>query len=112
MLERVTQEKQMIEEEGRREKRKSDQLQESMTSLRMVSVISSPNLQGFRQILISIYLTGLSFVLITVSQILEEEQRKSEEKERKIQNFDRVIKETREMFDLKQSEVCEFLGTI
>ena len=31
----------MIEEEGRREKRKSDQLQESMTSLRMVIVISS-----------------------------------------------------------------------
>ena len=38
MLERVTQEKAMCEEEGRREKRKSDQLQESMTSLRMVSL--------------------------------------------------------------------------
>ena len=40
MLERVGQEKAACEEEGRREKRRSDQLGESMTSLRMVNYIS------------------------------------------------------------------------
>lgn len=71
MLERVTHEKTVLEEEYHRETRRTVQLTESMTSLR---------------------------------QILEEEQRSSEENERKIQNFDRVIRETREMFDMKQSE--------
>ena len=132
MLERVGQEKAACEEEGRREKRRSDQLGESMTSLRMVNYISVTsnivNLEFFSQF--ENCLNNLSFNLwnakylfrptprrrckylnIVITQILEEEQRKSEEKERKIQNFDRVIKETREMFDLKQSEVFNTCST-